>query len=114
MKFHIIETLSEFEKRVCMQREAEQMQKIVQWKRMDSQETPYDMMVNYQAELAHKVNKPSFTHHTAAEYYTVDLKKMQEIDHFSKETFCVVRDDLIKKYQEGKFSYVAAYMHYVL
>lgn len=106
MKFHIIETLSEFEKRVCTQREAEQMQKIVQWKRMDSQETPYDMMINYQVELAHKANKPSYTHQTAAEYYTVDLKKMQEIDHLNKETFCVVRDDLIKKYQEGKLSFM--------
>ena len=102
MKYHIIETLSEFEKRVCMQREAEQMQKIVQWKRMDSQETEYDMMDNYQFELAYKANKPSYTHHTAAEHYTVDFKKMQEIDLLNNETFPVVRDDLIKKYQEGK------------
>jgi len=115
MKLHVIETLSEFEKRVCMQREAEQMQKIVQWKRMDSQETEYDTMVNYQLELAHKAKKPSYTHQTSVEHYTVDFMKMQEIDHLSYDgAFQVVRDDLIKKYQEGKFSYVAAYMHYVL
>ena len=102
MKGCIIETLSEIEKRILMQREAENMQKLVQWKRMDSQETPYDVTENYEIELAYNDQRP-YTVHTTAEHYTVDFTTMEEIDHNNNdERFPVVRVDLIKQYQEGK------------
>ena len=102
MKGHIIEMLSEIEKRILMQREAANMQKLVQWKRMDSQETPYDVAENYEIELAFSDQKP-YTVHTTTEHYTVDFTTMEEIDHNNNdERFPVVRVDLIKQYQEGK------------
>ena len=102
MRSCIIETLAELEKRIFRQREAENMQKLVQWKRMDSQETEYDEAENYEMELAYSAKKPSYTHHDTVEHYTVDFKKMEEIDHNSQDRFPVVRVDLIKLYQEGK------------
>ena len=103
MKCYVIETFSELEKRIFRQREAENMQKIVQWKRMDSQETEYDMLENYEIELAYSAKKPSYTHHTGAEHYTIDFKKMEEIDHTYNDRLPVYRVDLLKKYQEGKY-----------
>ena len=103
MKCYVIETFSELEKRIFKQREAENMQKLVQWKRMDSQETEYDMLENYEIELAYSAKKPSFTHHTGAEHYTIDFKKMEEIDHTYNDRLPVDRVDLLKKYQEGKY-----------
>ena len=102
MRSCIIETLAELEKRIFRQREAENMQKLVQWKRMDSQETEYDEAENYEIELAYSAKKPSYTHHDTVEHYTVDFKKMEEIDHNSQDRFPVVRVDFIKLYQEGK------------
>ena len=102
MKDYINETLSELEKRIFRQREAENTQKLVQWKRMDSQESEYDVAENYEIELAYSATKPSYTHHDTAEHYTINFAAMEEIDHNSKDRFPVVRIDLIKKYQEGK------------
>ena len=103
MKCYVIETLAELEKRIFRQREAENMQKLVQWKRMDSQETEYDEAENYEIELAYSAKKPEYTHHTGAEHYTIDFKKMEEIDHTYHDRLPVVRVDLLKKYQEGKY-----------
>ena len=110
IKCYVIETLAELEKRIFRQREAENMQKLVQWKRMDSQGTEYDVAENYEIELAYKAQKRSYKHHTTAEHYTVDFNKMEEIDHNNNDRFRVVRVDLIKKYQEGKSCYAAS-MH---
>ena len=103
IKCYVIETLAELEKRIFMQREAENMQKLVQWKRMDSQETPYDMAENYEIELAYSAKKPLYRHHTGAEHYTIDFKKMEEMDHTYHDRLPVVHVDLLKKYQEGKY-----------
>ena len=102
MKEYINETLSNLEKRIFRQREAENMQKLIQWKRMDSQESEYDTLENYEIEQAHSANKPSYTHLDTAEHYTIDFAAMEEIDHNTNDRFPVERVDLIKKYQEGK------------
>ena len=100
MRSCVIETLAELEKRIYRQREAENMQKLVQWKRMDSQETEYDVAENYEIELAYKAQKAEYRHRTTVEHYTVDFTTMEEIDHNSNDRFQVVR---VKKYQEGKY-----------
>ena len=61
------------------------------------------MLENYEIELAYSAKKPSFTHHTGAEHYTIDFKKMEEIDHTYNDRLPVDRVDLLKKYQEGKY-----------
>ena len=110
MKCYVIETLAELEKKIIKQREAENTQKLVQWKRMDSQETPYDVTENYEIELAYKAQKTEYRHRTTAEHYTVDFATMEEIDHNSKDRFPVKRVDLIKKYQEGKPCFCIVYL----
>ena len=100
MRSYIFQTLSDVERRIFKQREAEQLQNLVQWKRMDSEEeTEYDVIENYEIELAYSAKKPSYTHHTAAEHYTVDFKSMEEIDHNINKRFPIVRVDIVKQLQ---------------
>ena len=46
MKFKVFEVLNEFEKEATRKSQAETMRKLVQWKQMDSSQTPYDPLSN--------------------------------------------------------------------
>ena len=104
LKIDIIQTLSSFEKHESQQREAKNLQKLVQWKRQCSQESldDYCTQQNYEIEQANLNGQPTYTHNSSTEHYTIDFKKMKEKDHLNRDTCTIVRVDLEKQYREGK------------
>ena len=81
MKIKIMEVFSQVEKEAARKATADTMAKVVQWKRMDSSETPYDPETNLDIEEAYCQGKPSYKFSTSAENFTIDFKKMEEEDH---------------------------------
>ena len=81
MKIKIMEVFSQVEKEAARKATADTMAKLVQWKRMDSSETPYDPETNLDIEEAYCQGKPSYKFSTIAENFTIDFKTMEEVDH---------------------------------
>ena len=81
MKVKIMEVFSQVEKEAARKATADTMAKVVQWKRMDSSETPYDAETNLDIEEAYCQGNPSYKFSTSAENFTIDFKKMEEVDH---------------------------------
>ena len=103
---HVNEVLREYEKTVNKEKQAKQLFQNIRWKRMDSDESEYSDLVNYEIEMAFLGKQPSYTFGTmeSSEYYTIDFASKVETDHHDGEKCKVVRVDLIKQRQEGKLT----------
>ena len=99
MKFKVFEVLNEIEKEASRKSQAETMQKIVQWKRMDSSQTPYDPLTNLEIEEAYSKGIPEyeFKDENSGEHFTIHFKKLEETDHTMQDQKCKV-----KRIAEGK------------
>ena len=99
MKLKVFEVLNEIEKEAARKSQAETMQKIVQWKRMDSSQTPYDPLTNLEIEEAYTKGKTGyeFDDKTSGENFTIDFKSMEETDRTMQDQKCKV-----KRIAEGK------------
>ena len=78
-------------KEASRKQHAETVMKVVQWKRMDSSETPYDPLTNLEIEEAHNAGQPRYIFKHGAESFTIDFKKMEEIDHAMNNQTCKVK-----------------------
>lgn len=106
MKCFVLEKLSEFEQKASVQREAEQLHQTVKWKRMDSDETEYDVLTNYEIENAYKNNlKGKYTQgqRSSAVYFTIDFEKMKETDYHLQSEFKVNRVDIFEELKRGNY-----------
>lgn len=61
----------------------ETTQKLVVWKRVDSQgaELEYDPQMNFKIEQAYLKKHPKYGHEDDTENFTIDFSKMTETDH---------------------------------
>ena len=100
MKTKIEKVLGQVEKEAARKEEAERFMKIVQWKRSDSNDTPYDSLTNLEIEEAYKNEKAKYTFGslTSGEHFTIDFKKMEEIDHAMKN-----KKWRVKRITEGRY-----------
>ena len=100
------EVLREYEKVVNKEKQAKQLFQNIRWKRMDSDESEYSELVNYEIETAYLSKQPGYTFGTkeSSEHYTIDFASKVETDHHDGEQCEVVRVDLIKQRQEGKLT----------
>ena len=90
MKHKIGEILRQIEKKA----QAETMKSIVQWKRMDSNDTTvYPPEINLEIEEAYKKKQPTCTIEiaTSGEHYTINFSKMEETDHKLRKKHKVIR-----------------------
>jgi len=96
----IREELSRVRDQNSKKREAENLQKIVQWKHEDSQEslTDYDPDENYAIEQAYCSHQKEYEHCTDSTHFTIDFTQgdLKERDHKTNKTHKVVRVDLPK------------------
>ena len=98
------EVLREYEKNVSKMKQAKQIFQNVRWKRMDSDESDYSEMENFEIETAYQAKLSTCTFGTmdSPEHYTIDFRKELETDHNERTQYKVVRVDLIKQRQEGE------------
>ena len=108
MKCFVTELISEVERAIKRQHDAEQLQKTITWTRTDSnsEEEEYSTAENFMIETAFRerngTGKFRCGRPSDLEYYTIDFDKMEEIDHNRVDAVCKVeRVDLMKKLQEG-------------
>ena len=122
MKSYVIESFAKFERSASRKREAEQLHKVIKWKRMDSQNSEYyDPETNYEIEKAYKNKDPMYTHQDDDQHFTIDFSQFQVRDHNGGYTIQLVeRCDVVKLLQQGKCSiivcacmcmYVYVYLH---
>ena len=91
MKVEIEKALSKVEKETSRRAQAETMMKIMQWKRQDSTGVDeYDPETNLEIEETYTRGEPKYTF-KGAEHFTIDFKKMEEIDHAMGEKTCKVK-----------------------
>ena len=90
MRVEIEKALSQVEKNASRKLQAETMRKIVQWKRQDSNDEVllYEPETNLEIEQTYTEGKPSYT---SVEHFTIDFKKMEEIDHTMGDKTCRVK-----------------------
>lgn len=99
----LADTEKEIMRKEAKQAAAEQLCKVVQWKRIDDQGTvDYDPEENYEIEQAHEKKEPSYTRQTSSEHYTIDFLKGIERDKQSGCIATVKRVDLEQQYRQGK------------
>lgn len=93
MKVEIEKALSQVDKDASRKVQAETMKKIVQWKRQDSNDVvlQYDPETNLEIEETYTEGKPSYTFKHSVEHFTIDFKKMEEIDHTMGDKTCRVK-----------------------
>ena len=104
MKCIVVEKLSEISKKESIEREAKQLYEVVKWRRMDSDETVYDELTNYEIEKAFKKQSGTYTQgrQDSEIFFTIDFKKMSEKDHHLQSKFEVVRVDVLEELKKGK------------
>ena len=107
MKCIVVEKLSEILQKESTVREAKQLYEVVKWKRMDSDETEYDELTNYEIEKAYESKTGPYTQggRDSDIFFTIDFKKMSETDHHLHGSRCeVVRVDVLEQLKKGKFT----------
>ena len=111
MKYIVQEKLSQIERKASIQREAEQLCQTIQWKRMDSDETAYDPMTNYEIEDAHKSLRVYYIQGKRGSevHFTIDFKKMVEKDHSTQNEFKIVRVNVLEELKKGKIPKLLAF-----
>jgi len=96
----ILEELSIVTDQKSKKRQVEDLQRIVQWKREDSQEslTDYDPDENYAIEQAYESHQKKYEHRTDSTHFTIYFTQgdLKEKDHKTNKTCKVVRVDLRK------------------
>ena len=91
MRVEIEKALSQVDKDASRKGQAETLRKVVQWKRQDSNEMEYDPETNLEIEEAYNEKKPTYTFKDSVEHFTIDFKKMEEIDHTIGDKTCRVK-----------------------
>ena len=93
MRVKIVEVLNQVDKEASRKAQAEIILNVVQWKRMDSSETPYDPLTNLEIEEAYSAGKPEyvFKHPHSTKRFMIDFQKMEEIDHAMNNQTCRVK-----------------------
>lgn len=102
MKVIVIKKLSEIEQRASVQREAKILYQTIKWRRMDS--IDYDEDTNYEIENAYKRDPHSkYTQGKPGSkvHFTIDFKKMKEMDHYLKSDYQVIRSDIVEEIKKG-------------
>ena len=98
MKYKIQQALSSCVKQIGKRKEAEQLQKLIQWKRLNPNPQAYDPETNFEIEQSFTGGQKQYVHQA----FTIDFDKMEGEDHWTNDTFKVERIDLEKQLQEGK------------
>ena len=98
MKYKIQQALSSCVEQIGRQREAEHVQRLVQWKRLNPSPHSYDTDTNFDIEQAFTSGQKQYVH----QVFTIDFDKMEGKDHWTKDSFKVERVDLEKQLQVGK------------
>ena len=92
MKYKIQQALSSCVKQIEKRKEADQLQKLIQWKRLNPNPQAYDPDTNFDIEQAFTSGKRQYVH----QVFTIDFDKMEGKDHRTKDSFKVERVDLEK------------------
>ena len=104
------EVLREYEKDISKKENAKQLFQNIRWKRMDSDESDYSEVVNYEIEMAYQAKNSTYTFGTkeSSEHYTIDFTSEKEVDHHDEAVCKVVRVDLVKQRQEGTSNIISS------
>ena len=97
------EILRDYEKNITKLENAKQLFQNIRWKRMDSDESDYTEVVNYDIEMAYQAKQLTYTFGTneSSEHYTINFASKEEVDHHDGTKCKVERVDLVKQRQEG-------------
>ena len=98
MKYKIQQALSSCVKQIGKRKEAEHLQKLIQWKRLNPNPQTYDPETNFEIEQSFTGGQRQYVHLA----FTIDFDKMEGEDRSTNDTFKVERIDLEKQLQEGK------------
>ena len=103
MKNIVKDKLSKMEQMASRRREAKQLSQTIQWKRMDSQESEYDELTNYEIECEYQKDKSGQYVHGKDDptHFIVNFKEMLEVDFSDGRKYEVVRLDIVEQFKKG-------------
>ena len=104
----LTDALHQYEKKMYKEEHAKQLYEIIRWKRKEKSSLDgedYDSLLNYEIEMAHRAGDITCTFGTNSDvdYFMIDFTKQKEIDLHTKMVCDVVRIDILKQLQEGKY-----------